>query len=123
MRFRVKHITHYKYAQRVTRCYNLANVIPRTTNRQQHLKNHISISPLPVTAHQHVDYFGNNAYHFEIQKPHKELIITADSDIEVSERNIELDLSSSYGNALEYLRTTINKETIEAREFLLDFAA
>ena len=38
MRFRVRHITHYKYASRVSHCYNLANVIPRDTERQRCLK-------------------------------------------------------------------------------------
>lgn len=122
MRFRVRHITHYKYAQRVTRCYNLANVVPRDTGRQRCLTNRVTVEPTPATTHKRSDYFGNQAYHFEIQKPHTELIITADSDIEMSDsdRELNLDLAGSYGEALEYLHHTISKETIEAREFLLN---
>ena len=122
MRFRVRHITHYKYAQRVTRCYNLANVVPRDTERQRCLTNRVTVEPTPATTHKRSDYFGNKAYHFEIQKPHTELIITADSDIEMSDsdRELNLDLAGSYGEALEYLQLTISQETIEAREFLLN---
>ena len=83
MRFRVRHITHYKYAQRVTRCYNLANVVPRDTERQRCLTNRVTVEPTPATTHKRSDYFGNKAYHFEIQRPHTELIITADSDIDL----------------------------------------
>lgn len=122
MRFRVRHSTHYKYAQRVTRCYNLANVIPRDTERQHCLKNLITVSPQPITKHKRTDYFGNHAYHFEIQKPHTELIITAESDIQINDRDHELnlDLGASYGEVLDYLRNTLSQDTIEAREFLLN---
>jgi transglutaminase-like putative cysteine protease len=121
MRFKVRHITHYKYAQRVTRCYNLANVIPRNTERQRCLKNRVTVSPLPASAQKRVDYFGNNAYHIEIQKAHTELIITADSDIQINDRDRELnlDLGISYGATLEYLRNNNNQKTLEAREYLL----
>lgn len=122
MRFRVRHSTQYQYAQRVTRCYNLANVIPRDTERQHCLSNRITVSPQPTTKHKRTDYFGNHAYHFEIQKPHTELIITADSDIQVNDNDHELnlDLGVSYGEVLEYLRNTLNQDVIEAREFLLN---
>jgi transglutaminase-like putative cysteine protease len=121
MRFRIKHTTHYNYADRVTRCYNLANVIPRDTTRQQCLSNRITLSPLPAMTHKRSDYFGNKTFHFEIQKPHTELIITAVSDVQMSERNTgaNLDIGISYKEALEYLRANTKPDVIEAREFLL----
>ncbi len=122
MRFLVKHTTHYKYAARVTRCYNMANVIPRDTARQRCLNNRITLSPLPATTHKRTDYFGNKTFHFEIQKPHTELIITAESDVQITDRvhELNLDLGISYAEALDYLRKTNKPETIEAREFLLN---
>ncbi|MEZ5503119.1 MAG: transglutaminase family protein [Halioglobus sp.] len=121
MRFRIKHTTHYNYSDRVTRCYNLANVIPRDTTRQKCLSNRITLSPLPSVTHKRTDYFGNKTFHFEIQKPHNELIITALSDVEVSDKDHELnlDLGVSCKEALDYLRTNNRQETIEAREFVL----
>lgn len=120
--FLVKHTTHYKYAARVTRCYNLANVIPRDTARQRCLKNRVTLSPLPATTHKRTDYFGNKTFHFEIQKPHTELIITAESEVQISNKDHELnlDLGVSYHEALEYLGKVNKQETIEAREFLLN---
>ena len=122
MRFRVRHVTHYKYASRVSHCYNLANVIPRDTERQRCLKNRIIVSPTPAVTHKRNDYFGNKTFHFEIQKPHTELVITADSEIQISDRDRELnlDLGESYGNALEFLETNTTRTAIEAREFLLN---
>jgi len=122
IQFLVRHTTHYRYSDRVTRCYNLANVIPRDTARQRCLKNRIVLSPLPATTHKRTDYFGNQTFHFEIQKAHTELIITAESEVQISDRPQEsnLDLGASYRDALEYLAKANKPETIEAREFLLN---
>jgi len=122
MRFRVRHVTHYKYASRVSHCYNLANVVPRDTDRQRCLKNRITVSPTPAITHKRNDYFGNKAFHFEIQKPHTELIITADSEIQLSDnsREMNLDLGATYGDALKYLAGNTTRATIDAREFLLN---
>ncbi len=122
MLFRVRHTTHYKYSSRVSHCYNLANVVPRDTNRQQCRKNRITVSPTPTVTHKRTDYFGNKAFHFEIQRPHTELVITADSEVEIDDRDLELnlDLGESYGNALELMKGTGNKAVLEAREFLLN---
>jgi len=122
IRFLVKHVTHYKYSARVTRCYNLANVIPRDTARQHCVKNRIVLSPLAATTHKRTDYFGNRTFHFEIQKPHNELVITAESEVQITVKDqaLNLDLGVSYHEALEYLGKANKHDTIEAREFLLN---
>jgi transglutaminase-like putative cysteine protease len=122
MRFRVRHITHYKYASRVSHCYNLANIVPRDTERQRCLRNRISVSPTPSVTNKRSDYFGNKSFHFEIQKPHTELVITADSEVQVNDhdRGLNLDLGKSYGHALETLAAGTGRATLEAREFLLN---
>lgn len=122
MRFRVRHTTSYKYAARVTRCYNMANIIPRNTARQRCLSHQITLSPLPATTHKRTDYFGNETFHFEMQKPHTELIITAESEVQITSKNHELnlDLGVSYPEALDILSKANSQEIIEAREFLLN---
>lgn len=122
MLYRVRHITHYKYASRVSHCYNLANVVPRDTGRQRCLKNRITVSPTPSVTHKRTDYFGNKSYHFEIQKPHTELTLTADSEIDIKDRDLDmnLDLGETYGHALEVINNTHSRAVIEAREFLLN---
>jgi transglutaminase-like putative cysteine protease len=122
MNYRVRHITHYKYANRVSHCYNLANIIPRNTTRQRCLKNTITVSPQPSVTHRRTDYFGNEAYHFEIQQPHTELIISAESEIQINDNSAEMnfDLGISYPDALDYLAKNITQETIDASEFLIN---
>lgn len=120
MRYIVTHITRYNYSSRVTRCYNLANVIPRNTERQNCLSNKVTLSPLPSVTQKRTDYFGNNTFHFEIQKPHTELSITAVSEVEVAEggEDLKLDFGVSYAEALNYLASH-KQETIEVREYML----
>ncbi len=122
MRFRIRHITTYQYADRVSHCYNLANLVPRHTTRQKCINNRISISPYTTITNQRTDYFGNVAYHFEIQKPHKRLTITAESEVEVEDDGpaLELSIGITYREALEQLSRAENMEIIEAREFILN---
>jgi transglutaminase-like putative cysteine protease len=120
-RYRVRHITRYKYAERVTRCYNLAHVVPRNTHRQRCIQSTVSVSPTPARSLKRTNYFENTAFHFEIQKPHTELVITADSEVQLEERNHDprLDLGETYRSVLDFLATTLNPDTIDARQYLL----
>lgn len=122
MRYKVVHITKYKYASRVTHCYNLANLVPRNTDRQKCLNSRISVSPQPIHTNKRSDYFGNQSYHFEIQSPHTELSITAESQIEIQDKSTALnfDLGMNYGDALQYLHQTNTAEVLKAKEFILD---
>lgn len=122
MRYKVVHITKYKYASRVTHCYNLANLVPRNTDRQKCLNSRISVTPQPIHTNKRSDYFGNQSYHFEIQSPHTELSITAESQIEIQDKSTALnfDLGMNYGDALHYLHQTNTAEVLKAKEFILD---
>jgi transglutaminase-like putative cysteine protease len=120
-RYSIRHITRYKYAERVTRCYNLAHVVPRNTTRQRCLKTTVKVSPTPARSQKRSNYFDNIAYHFEIQKPHTELEIIAESEVQLDERNhdLNLDLGATYRSALDYLHDVLTPETIDARQYLL----
>ncbi|MBP6701492.1 MAG: transglutaminase family protein [Halioglobus sp.] len=122
MQYRIRHITRYKYSSRVSHCYNVANMVPRDTERQRCLKSRITASPTPSVTHKRTDYFGNKSFHFEIQKPHTELVITAESEIQINDlgQALDLDLGESYGHALETLAGAHSRATLEAREFLLN---
>ncbi len=121
MRFRVKHVTEYEYQERVAQCYNLAFLVPRNTDRQQCLDSHIHIEPFSAWSSRNEDYFGNTAFHFEIQAPHERLVITSESEVNVDTQNAaqRLDFGISYAQALELLATSRTTEIREVKEFLL----
>lgn len=122
MKYKVTHTTQYKYAENVSHCFNLANLVPRNTERQQCLSSRIIVVPQPTNTKQRTDYFGNHCYHFEIQTAHTELSITAEShiDIQTLSADLKLDLGMSYGDALQYLKLSHTMDVINAKEFLLN---
>lgn len=122
MKYRIKHITEYLYSDRVSHCFNVAHMIPRNTLRQQSLNTRVRVNPDTAYSAKREDYFGNVAYHFEIQRPHKKLIITASSEVDTSAQSAEpeLDLGVSCEQARALLSNAKDAETLFAREFMLD---
>lgn len=122
MRFKIQHTTKYKYASRVTHCYNLANLVPKNTARQTCLSNRIIVSPKAVHSNKRTDYFGNQSYHFEIQTAHKELSITAESEVDIKEtdQHLSLDFGMTYSEAQNFFESASSLDVIKAREFCLD---
>ncbi len=122
MKFRIRHITEYNYAGRVSNCYNLAHMIPRNTARQKCLRHFTHVSPNPSFTSKREDYFGNTAYHFEIQKPHKTLVISVESEVEVSpQKNVlKLDFGTSCAESLRLLHQSKDPDVLLAKEYILD---
>jgi transglutaminase-like putative cysteine protease len=126
MIYSIRHVTHYEYQKPVSLCYNLAYLLPRETDYQTCLTSSIQINPLQTVGRRRLDYFGNQAYHFSLEKPHRELIVDVQSEIRVHdakyshERDLDLDLGMTCGNALMRLQQSRDMADLEAREFILD---
>ena len=122
MKYRIKHITKYLYSDRVSHCYNVAHMAPRNTARQSCIHTQVSVNPNTAYSSKREDYFGNTAFHFEIQRPHKKLVITASSEVNTEAQNSspELDLGVSCEQAWQLLDNPHDPETLFAKEFLLD---
>jgi transglutaminase-like putative cysteine protease len=122
MRYHITHATTYRYSVDVGRCYNLAHMIPRDTARQTCLRNQIIVDPSPIHGHKHLDYFGNHAYYFGIQKSHKSLSIIVESEVDMQEQvwEPELDFGLTCGEVRQQLRQSTDVETLLAREYVLD---
>ena len=124
MRYRIRHITEYKYADRVSYCYNLAHMTPRSSGRQTCHSSRVEASPIAVSGNLREDYFGNSAFHFEIQKPHRELVITAVSDVETRPQtgDISLDMGLTCAEVLRQMHNPTSGDVLLAREYQLDSA-
>lgn len=122
MIYRIKHITEYKYASTVSHCYNHAQLIPRNTPRQICLNHSIEVKPMPAHTAERTDYFGNTSYHFEIQRPHQKLIITASSEVDTKSQhiNIEMDFGISCFDVKQQLNNAVDAKTILAQEYIMD---
>lgn len=121
MRFKITHITTYRYSARVSHCYNLAHIIPRPTDRQRCINSFIHVKPTDSLINRREDYFGNIACHLEVQRPHTELTITATSEIDTAAQRLvkPLDQGVTCADALVQLQQSTDPELLEAKEFLL----
>lgn len=126
MIYRIRHITHYEYEKPVTLCYNRAYLLPRDTDYQSCTESQIQISPAHTLGQQRIDYFGNKAYFFSLEQPHRELKIDVTSVIRVHESKyareceLDLDFGNTCGQALIALQESRELPVLEAREFVLN---
>ena len=122
MRYKIKHITEYKYNASVSHCYNLAHMIPRESRRQKRISSQVSVTPVAGATSTREDYFGNSAYHFEIQRPHKKLVISSSCEVETQPQdgNVTLDLGVTCAEALLHLMQSDHAELLFAKEYLLN---
>lgn len=122
MRYKIQHVTKYKYSDRVSHCYNLAYMTPRQTPRQECDKSKISITPAVSSTSKDVDYFGNTAYHFEILRPHKELTIHCESIVATQNQACRKRLHQGLTclETREQLASSKQTDVLLAKEYLLD---
>lgn len=122
LRFTVTHETTYQYSKQVGRCYNLAHVVPRNTDRQKCLSNHVTVNPDPSAYNKRQDYFGNMAYYFAVQKQHEVLTIHSKSDVQMHQvdQMPALDIGLTCGQVLDAMAALSTPELRLACEYALD---
>jgi transglutaminase-like putative cysteine protease len=83
-RYRVRHVTGYRYQDEVEACYNRALLRPRDTPEQRLLRFEVASVPEPELISDHLDYFGNHSLYLETRVPATELVVRAESVVEVN---------------------------------------
>lgn len=86
MKYRVQHITSYRYEEPVALSHNAARLVPRHDTRQMVARSTLVVDPEPAVMHRYSDYYGNIVDAFALQVPHVALTITATTDLEVLPR-------------------------------------
>lgn len=84
MRYTVTHITTYQYQEAVAVSHNLVHLGARDLPYQRVLGHRLTVSPEPTVFHRSRDYFGNPVATITVQNPHRELVVTATTDLERS---------------------------------------
>ncbi len=90
-RYRVRHVTRYAYEDTVEACYNRGLLRPRDTEFQRVLESSVQVSPTPDLISEHLDYFGNHSLYLETRSPTNELVVAAESLVEVAWPAPDLD--------------------------------
>lgn len=81
--YRITHRTAYTYEDDVSASYGQMRLLPRDLPGQRCVRSSVSVAPLPSDHRAHVDLFGNHVAYFSIHEPHRDLVITAESVVEV----------------------------------------
>jgi transglutaminase-like putative cysteine protease len=81
--YRITHRTAYAYEEEVSASYGRMRLLPRDLPGQRCVRSSVWVDPMPGDHSQHVDLFGNRVDYFSIHDPHRELVITAESLVEV----------------------------------------
>jgi transglutaminase-like putative cysteine protease len=102
VRYDITHRTAYAYGSEVSVSHHVARLTPRTLSFQDCLENQISFEPHAAISTHHDDYYGNRTTFFSIAKPHRTLVISARSRVEVASRE---DLSGRSSLPWEAVRT------------------
>jgi len=84
MFYSIRHVTRFQYSASITESLTEVRMQPRTEGLQRCLKFELTIQPR-ARLQAYRDHLGNVVHHFDIPGKHKELKITAESTVEVSE--------------------------------------
>ncbi len=122
MKYRVRHITEYRYSDAVQLCRNQACLLPRDTEFQLCRSSSLTIAPEATDLHERKDFFGNRITHFALQEPHEKLVVTAQSEVEIIANQALFDANrgGTWEDARKHLRTVRNLDTVAVLPYLYD---
>lgn len=83
--FRVTHRTTYRYDGDVGTSFGRAHLLPREGPRQTIREARVTVDPEPAELRDHTDAFGNTSTYFCVTTAHRELVVLAESLVEVAE--------------------------------------
>ena len=122
MIYRVVHQTEYLYSEPAALCYNEARLQPRESPRQRCLQSRIEVDPPAVDYRERTDFFGNRVAYFAIQHPHQRLLVTAVSEVALSEEQETFVFGgdTSWETVRDQLRQERSPEILDALPYLHD---
>ena len=91
VRYSVRHLTTYRYGERMTRGHTVTHLVPRSGDGQQLEYSEVTIHPVPGERFEFDDVFGNHVVQFVVAEPHDALIIDSSSTVSIEARDISSD--------------------------------
>jgi transglutaminase-like putative cysteine protease len=121
VKYNVRHLTEYSYAEPVSLSHHLVHLSPRADNGQVCTRREVSISPPPAFRRDRLDPFGNRATYFSIEEPHRQLTVDAVFEVTVPAPSRPPLL---FPASAEQIRERINRErradVVEAYSYTFD---
>lgn len=120
MKYRIKHVTTYRYADSADACFNVVRLQPRTLPGQRVQETALSVDPTPATMRSYDDYFGNRVHSFDVYEPHLTMTIAAETLVTLDRAEPVLLPSPSCGEVRKQLQADRSFELVEALEYVFD---
>lgn len=80
--YSIRHLTRFRYSQTISESIMETRMHPRSDSSQHCLSFTLSVSPR-CRVFTYRDHLGNNVHHFDIPGDHKQLVIVAESVVEL----------------------------------------
>ncbi len=80
--YAIRHVTRFDYSQPVTESVMEVYMQPLSEGTARCLSFQLHLKPT-VPVHHYTDCNGNQVYHFSVPEPHRQLRITAESEVEI----------------------------------------
>ena len=84
MRYRVRHVTTYRYSAPMVDGYTVTHLLPRATPWQEVVAADVVVTPEPDERDTRIDVFGNLVVQLGVHRPHDTLVVTGECDVEVT---------------------------------------
>jgi transglutaminase-like putative cysteine protease len=88
VRYEILHRTTYTYNNEVSVSHHVARLTPRTLAAQNCVEHDVTIEPHASITTHYDDYFGNRTTFFTVARPHRTLVITARSRVELTTQTV-----------------------------------
>lgn len=83
MKYVVRHITTYTYNDDVSDSLGVATLTPRALAWQKVAGTELEITPTPADLGHDIDCYGNHTTYFQVLEPHRELVISTSTEVDV----------------------------------------
>lgn len=84
MRYRVRHVTEYRYSAQVINGHTVAHLRPRPTPTQTVTSSEVTTAPVADHADEYLDVFGNHASYRAVEQVHDQLVVTGLYEVDLS---------------------------------------
>ena len=119
MTYRVTHITTYRYEEPASVCHNELRLTPRSGGRQRTRRFQLRVDPTPSVLAPQVDFFGNQVHFVALHEPHRQLTVTAKSDVDV-EASSPPEASPAWEAVRDRLRADHGSDVLAAYQFAFE---
>lgn len=121
MKYRVRHTTTYRYSEPASLGHNEAHLAPRDFTGQHCIYHRLTIDPPPTAQRNRRDYFGNRVEYFTLEEEHRQVSVTAESEVELSPRPVPAaDATPAWEDVVRSLAAPGDAGLVAASQFVYD---